>query len=106
MWVFFEGGCLTGERHSGVQLHGFLSYLVKVALSEGEYTIFGYKGKQVRDQIHSSDVIAAMEAFASQPRPRRGLQSWRRARQQRVASGVRLDDRRVDGQKDEDALSG
>lgn len=65
----FRGGCLTGEHHSAVQLHGFLSYLVKVAVSGGEYTIFGYKGKQVRDQIHSSDVIAAMEAFAANPRP-------------------------------------
>ncbi len=65
----FRGGCLTGEYHSGVQLHGFLSYLVKVAASGGTYTIFGYKGKQVRDQIHSSDVIGAFEAFARQPRP-------------------------------------
>ncbi|HSH93135.1 MAG TPA: NAD-dependent epimerase/dehydratase family protein [Roseimicrobium sp.] len=65
----FRGGCLTGENHSGVQLHGFLSYLVKVAKTGGSYTIFGYKGKQVRDQIHSSDVIAAFEAFAKNPRP-------------------------------------
>lgn len=65
----FRGGCLTGEHHSGVQLHGFLSYLVKVALAGEEYTLLGYKGKQVRDQIHSSDVIAAMEAFARNPRP-------------------------------------
>jgi len=65
----FRGGCLTGEHHSGVQLHGFLSYLVKVALAGEEYTILGYKGKQVRDQIHSSDVISAMEAFARNPRP-------------------------------------
>ena len=65
----FRGGCLTGEHHSGVQLHGFLSYLVKVALAGEEYTILGYEGKQVRDQIHSSDVITAMEAFARNPRP-------------------------------------
>lgn len=65
----FRGGCLTGPNHSGVQLHGFLSYLVKVAVEDGEYTVFGYKGKQVRDQIHSADVIAAFNAFASQPRP-------------------------------------
>lgn len=65
----FRGGCLTGEHHSGVQLHGFLSYLVKVAKCGEEYSIFGYKGKQVRDQIHSSDVIAAFNAFAENPRP-------------------------------------
>src|SRR3546814_7465759 len=50
----FRGGCLTGPHHSGVELHGFLSYLVHTAMREGEYTIFGYKGKQVRDQIHSA----------------------------------------------------
>ncbi len=65
----FRGGCLTGPHHSGVELHGFLSYLVHVALREGEYTIFGYKGKQVRDQIHSADVISAFWAFAQDPRP-------------------------------------
>jgi CDP-paratose 2-epimerase len=65
----FRGGCLTGENHSGVQLHGFLSYLVKVALAGETYTIFGYKGKQVRDQIHSSDVLAAFAEFAKSPRP-------------------------------------
>ncbi|MGE3621806.1 MAG: NAD-dependent epimerase/dehydratase family protein [Acidimicrobiia bacterium] len=65
----FRGGCLTGPHHSGVELHGFLSYLVHVALVEGDYTIFGYKGKQVRDQIHSADVIEAFWAFAQDPRP-------------------------------------
>lgn len=65
----FRGGCLTGEHHSAVQLHGFLSYLFKVARSGETYSIFGYKGKQVRDQIHSADVIAAFEAFASDPKP-------------------------------------
>jgi CDP-paratose 2-epimerase len=65
----FRGGCLTGPAHSGVELHGFLSYLVHVALHGKPYTIFGYKGKQVRDQIHSSDVIEAFEAFAQNPRP-------------------------------------
>ncbi len=65
----FRGGCLTGPAHSGVELHGFLSYLVKVAVSGGTYSIFGYKGKQVRDQIHSEDVIGAFEAFALAPRP-------------------------------------
>jgi CDP-paratose 2-epimerase len=65
----FRGGCLTGSHHSGVELHGFLSYLVKVAVSDGEYRVFGYKAKQVRDQIHSADVIAAFDAFAAAPRP-------------------------------------
>ena len=65
----FRGGCLTGPHHSGVELHGFLNYLVNVAMRGDEYTVFGYKGKQVRDQIHSADVIAAFEAFAAAPRP-------------------------------------
>jgi CDP-paratose 2-epimerase len=65
----FRGGCLTGPHHSGVELHGFLSYLVHTALRDGPYTIFGYKGKQVRDQIHSADVISAFWAFAQDPRP-------------------------------------
>jgi CDP-paratose 2-epimerase len=65
----FRGGCLTGEHHSAVQLHGFLSYLFKVARTGETYTIIGYKGKQVRDQIHSADVIAAFDAFAKNPRP-------------------------------------
>ena len=65
----FRGGCLTGPSHSGVELHGFLSYLVKVAICNQPYTIYGYKGKQVRDNIHSFDVIRAFEAFAEKPRP-------------------------------------
>lgn len=65
----FRGGCLTGPCHSGVELHGFLSYLVKVAVTGGGYTVFGYKGKQVRDNIHSHDVVRAIEAFAANPRP-------------------------------------
>src|SRR4029077_6975500 len=65
----FRGGCLTGPSHSGVELHGFLSYLVRVAMSGGTYTIFGYKGKQVRDNIHSYDAVRAFEEFAPSPRP-------------------------------------
>ena len=65
----FRGGCLTGPSHSGVELHGFLSYLVKVAISNGTYSVFGYKGKQVRDNIHSHDVVRAIEEFAANPRP-------------------------------------
>ena len=65
----FRGGCLTGPAHSGVELHGFLSYLVKVTLRGGMYSVFGYKGKQVRDNIHSYDVVRALEEFAANPRP-------------------------------------
>jgi CDP-paratose 2-epimerase len=65
----FRGGCLTGPSHSGVELHGFLSYLVKVALTGGTYKVFGYQGKQVRDNIHSYDVIQAFEAFRRNPKP-------------------------------------
>ncbi len=65
----FRGGCLTGPAHSGVELHGFLSYLVRAAMSGKPYRVFGYKGKQVRDNIHSYDVIQAFEAFRQNPRP-------------------------------------
>ena len=65
----FRGGCLTGPQHSGVELHGFLSYLVKCAMSGTTYRIYGYKGKQVRDNIHSRDVLRAMHRFYEAPRP-------------------------------------
>ncbi len=64
----FRGGCLTGPGHSGAQLHGFLSYLVKCCLTKRTYTIFGYKGKQVRDNIHSYDLINAFYYFFKNPR--------------------------------------
>jgi CDP-paratose 2-epimerase len=63
-----RGGCLTGPNHSGVELHGFLSYLVKCNLEGREYKVFGYKGKQVRDNIHSEDVARFMDAFINAPR--------------------------------------
>lgn len=63
-----RGGCLTGPNHSGVELHGFLSYLVKCNWQEKEYVVFGYKGKQVRDNIHSYDVAKFIEAFIATPR--------------------------------------
>jgi CDP-paratose 2-epimerase len=63
-----RGGCLTGENHSGVELHGFLNYLVKCNKNCIKYNVFGYKGKQVRDNIHSSDVIRFMELFIQNPR--------------------------------------
>ncbi len=63
----FRGGCLTGPNHSGTQLHGFLAYLMKCAATSVPYTVFGYKGKQVRDNIHSSDLIAAFYEVQQNP---------------------------------------
>jgi CDP-paratose 2-epimerase len=64
----FRGGCLTGPNHSGAELHGFLAYFFKAALMRRKYIIFGYKGKQVRDQIHSYDVVRAIDEFFMNPR--------------------------------------
>ena len=64
----FRGGCLTGPQHSGAQLHGFLAYLVQCAITQTPYTVFGYKGKQVRDNIHSRDLTRAFWAFYQNPR--------------------------------------
>ena len=66
--VCFRGGCLTGPAHSGTELHGFLSYLVRCCLSGKKYTIYGYKGKQVRDNIHSYDLVNAFWHFYQNPR--------------------------------------
>ena len=63
-----RGGCLTGPNHSGVELHGFLSYLIKCNLEMKKYTVFGYKGKQVRDNIHSYDVVRFINEFVNDPR--------------------------------------
>ncbi len=63
-----RGGCLTGPNHAGVELHGFLSYLVRCNIEDREYKVFGYKGKQVRDNIHSADVAALIMAFVDAPR--------------------------------------
>jgi CDP-paratose 2-epimerase len=69
MWtVCFRGGCLTGPGHSGTELHGFLAYLLKCAVTNTSYTVFGYKGKQVRDNIHSADLIRAFYEFFKAPR--------------------------------------
>lgn len=65
----FRGGCLTGPNHSAVQLHGFLSYLMKCVITGEQYTIFGYKGKQVRDNIHSHDLVNMFWHFYQHPRP-------------------------------------
>jgi CDP-paratose 2-epimerase len=64
----FRGGCLTGPNHSGAQLHGFLSYLMKCAITGTQYTIFGYKGKQVRDNIHSWDLVNMFWHYYQNPR--------------------------------------
>jgi len=64
----FRGGCLTGPNHSAAQLHGFLSYLMKCAITKEHYTIFGYKGKQVRDNIHSSDLVNMFWHFYQNPK--------------------------------------
>jgi CDP-paratose 2-epimerase len=64
----FRGGCLTGPGHTGAELHGFLSYLMKCAMTGREYHIFGYKGKQVRDNIHSHDLVEAFYQFFKAPR--------------------------------------
>jgi len=66
--VCFRGGCLTGPAHAGAKLHGFLSYLMKCTVSGEPYTVIGYKGKQVRDNLHSHDLVAAMLAFHRNPR--------------------------------------
>jgi len=63
----FRGGCLTGPKHSGTQLHGFLSYLMKCAVTDEHYTVFGYKGKQVRDNIHSYDLVNMFWHFYKKP---------------------------------------
>ncbi len=63
----FRGGCLTGPNHAGTQLHGFLSYLMRCTVTGEPYTVFGYGGKQVRDNIHSADLVAAFEAFHRAP---------------------------------------
>jgi CDP-paratose 2-epimerase len=65
----FRGGCVTGPRHSGVCLHGFLSYLMKCCVTGEKYTIYGHKGKQVRDNIHSRDFVRALYHFYQDPRP-------------------------------------
>jgi CDP-paratose 2-epimerase len=66
--VCFRGGCLTGPNHSAAELHGFLSYLMKCAITGHPYTVFGYQGKQVRDNIHSADLISAFYEFFKAPR--------------------------------------
>jgi CDP-paratose 2-epimerase len=66
--VAFRGGCLTGPQHAGAKLHGFLAYLMKCTVTGTPYTVFGYEGKQVRDNIHCADLIVAFDAFRKAPR--------------------------------------
>jgi CDP-paratose 2-epimerase len=66
--VCFRGGCLTGPSHAGARLHGFLSYLMRCTVTGDPYTVYGYGGKQVRDNIHSHDVVRAFAEFHSAPR--------------------------------------
>ncbi|TMK28113.1 MAG: NAD-dependent epimerase/dehydratase family protein [Actinobacteria bacterium] len=66
--VCFRGGCLTGPNHAGARLHGFLSYLMRCTVTGEHYTVYGYHGKQVRDNIHSADLVRAFAAFHEQPR--------------------------------------
>jgi CDP-paratose 2-epimerase len=65
--VCFRAGCLTGPAHAGAQLHGFLSYLMRCATTGEPYTVFGHGGKQVRDNLHSADVVSAFLAFHAAP---------------------------------------
>lgn len=65
----FRLGCITGARHSGAELHGFLSYIVKCKKQNKPYTVYGYDGKQVRDQIHARDVVTAVDQFIRNPKP-------------------------------------
>jgi CDP-paratose 2-epimerase len=64
----FRGGCLTGPQHSAVELHGYLAYIILCALTGCEYTVYAYKAKEVRDQIHCRDVASLFLAFQRQPR--------------------------------------
>ena len=66
--VCFRAGCITGPNHSGAKLHGFLSYLVKASLKNNSYTLIGYKGKQVRDNIHSEDLVSCFWEYYKNPR--------------------------------------
>jgi CDP-paratose 2-epimerase len=67
--VCFRGGCLTGPNHAGARLHGFLSYLMRCTVTGERYTVYGYEGKQVRDNIHSADLVDAFQAFHRAPVP-------------------------------------
>ena len=67
-YVCFRAGCLTGPDHAGARLHGFLAYLMRCTVTGEAYTVFGYGGKQVRDNLHAADLVAAFDAFHRAPR--------------------------------------
>ena len=80
--VCFRGGCLTGPNHAGRELHGFLSYLMRCTVTGEPYTVFGYGGKQVRDNIHGADVVRAFDGVPRATAAGGGLQPRRRPREQ------------------------
>ena len=92
----FRGGCLTGPAHSGAELHGFLAYLVKCGVTGRPYTIFGYKGKQVRDNIHSHDLVSAFWEYLPESYLGRGIQHRGVAAQQLLDPRGHSDDSGVD----------
>ncbi len=94
--VCFRGGCLTGPNHAGTQLHGFLSYLMRCTMTGEPYTVFGYGGKQVRDNIHAADLVEAFERFHRRSAPGCRLQHRRRAGEQLLDAGG---DRAVPGDR-------
>ena len=107
----FRGGCLTGPSHAGAELHGFLAYLVRCAVTGSPYTVFGYGGKQVRDNIHSHDLVTALWAFAQRPRPAAvfnmgGSRHSNCSMLEAIASIERLSGHRLDYTLSEDARSG
>ena len=98
--VCFRAGCITGPNHAGARLHGFLSYLMRCAVTGEHYTVYGYGGKQVRDNIHSADLVQAFAAFHAAPRAGGRLQHRRRPRRELLAArgdrAVRADLRPAD----------
>ena len=102
----FRGGCLTGPNHSGTALHGFLAYLMRCTATGRPYTVFGYHGKQVRDNIHSADLINCFYHFFQKSPERRGLQHRRGALQQCFDVGGDPDLRKNCGTQAEPDVSG
>ena len=82
----FRGGTLTGPAHAAAELHGFLAYVMRCAMRGRPYTIYGYRGKQVRDVIHATDLVRAFGCFFDAPRVARGLQPRRRPPRERLGA--------------------
>lgn len=109
--VCFRGGCLTGPNHAGAMLHGFLSYLMRCTITGEPYTVFGYGGKQVRDNIHSSDFVDAFEAFHRAPRSAAvynlgGGRESNCSMLEAIALCERIADRELDWRQSEDSRIG